>query len=463
MPGAGEVQSDPRRRVRFALLLLPIAGSVLAASLAGTGPASAIGIGSLLLGGAAWLLAVRLARSGGGALPIVVAGAILLRAIAGTVGEPRSDDAYRYLWEGEIVLEGRSPYAVAPASAESSSGADVASRVRTRFPELWARVNHKHVPAAYPPGAQFIGAAAAATCRALELEPERGGIRLLRWFFGACDLLLIWPLVRLLDRARLPRATAVVWAWSPLATIVFAGSAHLDSLAILLLIAALASSSRFRSLALLTAGILVKYLPVVALPWLARGRWAGWRIAAVLACVALAFAPFLLAGPASAIFTGVGEYAFRWEAASLVHRFLEGFFGRFYERDEGLLDPRRLARAVEGLAWLVLAVVHVRRDRDPVRGCAALVGAWLVLSPTLHPWYLCWMLPFLALRPSLAWTWLLAAAPLLDAPYSRWVEEGVWREPAWLWPVVALPFFALWLREHVSFSGGRSGAVRTTP
>jgi hypothetical protein len=453
---------EPRKsRARFTAAYFLILASVFGTALSsGTSGGFAFGIGALVVGSLGWLLSVRWAPGGPGRLPIVIAGAILLRGIAATVGVPRSDDAYRYLWEGELVLAGGNPYLHSPADASAAEDG-ISAKLRDEYSELWSRVNHKEVRAAYPPLSLLVGAGAAASCRLLQIRPEDGGIRLLRAFFGLCDLLVIGPLVRLLDRARIPRAMAVVWAWSPLATIEFAGSAHLDSLAILLLVSALAaSSSGVRSALLLAGGFLTKYLPVVALPWLARGRGARIRIAVFLGVSVLAFAPFILSsgvrGPAS-IFSGLGEYAFRWDSASLVHRFVEGFFARFRPFDESLTDPRRLARATEALAWLAFAIVRIRRDRDAVQGCAALIGAWIVLSPTLHPWYVCWMLPFLALRPSPAWSWLLCAAPLLDVPYVAWVREAVWREPRWLWPVLFVPFFALWIRARIR--AGRDRAV----
>jgi hypothetical protein len=68
------------------------------------------------------------------------------------------------------------------------------------------------------------------------------------------------------------------------------------------------------------------------------------------------------------------------------------------------------------------------------------------------------MLPFLALRFSAAWAWLVVAAPLLYWPLPRWKTEGVWSEPTWLWPVVALPFFALLLLEALALA--RAGSNR---
>jgi len=89
------------------------------------------------------------------------------------------------------------------------------------------------------------------------------------------------------------------------------------------------------------------------------------------------------------------------------------------------------------------------RVRDRVRGVGLLVAGFLVLTPTLHPWYMLWIVPFVALRPSAAWLWLLAAAPILYAPLPGWQAHGRWIEPAWMWPALALPFFALLVVQAV--------------
>jgi hypothetical protein len=411
-----------------------------------------------------------LARRGGGNFEIVVAGAIALRVVAWSGDAGLSDDVHRYLWEGEVVLEGANPYSSAPDTFEASRGSTVLDLRRT-YPELWEKVSHKEVRAAYPPLAQGVGAAVAAVCRWFDAAPETTGVSILRVFFGACDLLVLWPLARILERARLPRALAVVWGWSPLTSIEFAGSGHLDSLGILLLVWALATAlartsprigrlppSRsedrpfgFVPLALLSAGILTKYLPAVALPWLLRGKRPIAKAAFVAILCAAGFVPFLLLnGSANGLFSGLGEYAFRWESGSLVHRWIEPVFARAFERDESWSDPRRLARASEAIAWLIFAFFVVRRERDPARGVGALIGAWLVLSPTLHPWYLCWMLPFLALDASAAWSWLILVAPFLYWPLDGWQSVGIWSEPAWLWAVVALPFFGFLLMERLA-------------
>jgi len=102
------------------------------------------------------------------------------------------------------------------------------------------------------------------------------------------------------------------------------------------------------------------------------------------------------------------------------------------------------------IAWCAGAVWMWRRRFSVVQASAGGIGLFLLLSPTLHPWYLTWIVPFLALRSrraSPAWCWLVAVAPLLYWPVAAWQSMRVWREPVWLWPMVALPFLALLVWE----------------
>ena len=407
-----------------------------------------------------------LARRGAGDLRTVVLGAVALRVLAGSADPQLSDDVYRYLWEGEVVLEGASPFAFAPDDRTEPA----IERARRAYPELHASVNHRDVSAVYPPLAQAIGTGSAALCRAFDLAPETWGTRILRIVYGLADLLVIWPLSILLRRSRLPPTLVVAWAWSPLAAVEFAGSGHLDALGILLLLGALAAMTREQGrdagradaapVTLLAAGILAKYVPLLALPWFARGPGSLRRVASVLALVLLGFGPvLLLRGGGAGLMQGFEQYALRWEASSLVHRWLEGAFDLLFVADETWTDPRRLARGVAATAWLAFAVHTVVRVRDPAHGVGRLVGAWLVLSPTLHPWYLAWILPFLALRASAAWSWLVLVAPLLYWPLPGWQRDGIWNEPPWLWPFLALPFFGLLARGRMVRLGPRPGSM----
>ena len=68
--------------------------------------------------------------------------------------------------------------------------------------------------------------------------------------------------------------------------------------------------------------------------------------------------------------------------------------------------PRDVAKLTVALVIAVLACyTATRRDLDPLQESLLLLGAVILLSPTVHPWYLLWILPLAAAR--LSWGWLL--------------------------------------------------------
>jgi hypothetical protein len=64
-----------------------------------------------------------------------------------------------------------------------------------------------------------------------------------------------------------------------------------------------------------------------------------------------------------------------------------------------------------------------------------LVGGLLLLSPNLFPWYAVWLVPFLALAPSVAW---IAFTGSVVAAYTFFLHEP-WGIPGWARAVVFAP------------------------
>jgi len=256
------------------------------------------------------------------------------------------------------------------------------------------------------------------------------------------------------DSGQDPPAAPLTWAWCPLVSLEFAGSGHLDSLGILLLLLALLALPGGRASVWSALGAAVKFLPLCVLSWIGTGRAPGRRVllaAGALALLALSYLPFLLLeGGGRGFAAGLHEFGARWESASLVYRWVEPWVREHLGAGLGFEETRLRARILVGLAWVALAGAAVLRRRDAWSGAGAILGALLVLSPTLHPWYVLWMLPFLARQPSLSWSWLAAGAALFYWPLSGWKSHGEWIEPLWIWWLVAPPFAALWIRERIA-------------
>jgi hypothetical protein len=124
-----------------------------------------------------------------------------------------SDDIFRYLLDGMILLEGANPYAAAPDAVASANPAVAA---------LIPMVNHGHLPTIYPPAAQFVFAAGAFF----------GGTVGMKLVLAVMDLAACFLIIRILTQLHLPASRAVLYAWHPLPVIEIAASGHIDAAAI---------------------------------------------------------------------------------------------------------------------------------------------------------------------------------------------------------------------------------------
>ena len=343
---------------------------------------------------------------------------------------PISDDIYRYVWDGRVQLAGINPYLYAPEAPQVAHLRDA----------LYAGINHKDVSTIYPPLAQFFFRL---VCT---LQPSlvamKSGLVL-------ADLLLVLLLVRILrQRGQDPRRV-LLYAWNPLAVIEIAGSGHLDVLAVLLLFSALYWLEAGRRTAAVWAGagaLLAKFLPALALPlfWkpLRGQRRLLWWLPLL---IGLGFLPY--AGAGMQLFAGLQTYLLKW-------RFNDAFFSLCYEllkdpalaQDEAALQQAKLVCAA--LLGLVL-LWACWRSADPYQGAFAILGAYVLLTPTLHPWYLIWVLPFFALFPSPAWLFLSASIFLAYDVLSVYSRTGLWEESPWVLWAEYLPFYLLLLCQFL--------------
>jgi hypothetical protein len=365
----------------------------------------------LLLCGGAGLLSLLAATILSGARPgFVLFAASLFRATLLLRSPDLSEDLYRYLWDARAAAAGFSPWAHAP---DDPAAVGVA-------PEIRGLVAHRDVKSVYPPVAQaaFRAGSAGGRCP-----------RCLRALFAAADVGIVWLLSR-----QASGFAAALYAFHPLPVLEGAGQGHLDPLGIALLLLSLAFLGARRpvlsglSFAL---SVLTKYVSLAAaLPIARRG---GWRLA--LSGAAGAAVLWLAStrggvSPAGGLF----EYASRWEFNSVLYpaavrlmrdgdvpaRAKTAFLG-WKERHGHPAWTQRVfpyfydgffARVVLALALAAVLLAIAWRARDPAAGAFASLGALLLFSPTLHPWYLLWALPFAAIGREPAFLYLSFASPL---------------------------------------------------
>ncbi len=380
-----------------------------------------------------------------------------------------SDDIYRYLWDGHVLLEGVNPYAHPPEH-------EALAAIRT---EWHGEINHPHVSTIYPPLTQIL----------FGLVNLAGGTILaakLIWlcFDLGCALLLQGIAAR---TGRNPARVLVWYLWSPLLIVETAWSAHFDAVGLFLVTAVIwvavwvrddgraGSSARTRPDgasaetisdldpsagcrlfafwkrpaalgSVLGLAALVKFAPAAALPPLVR-RYGLRTLVAFVAVCAFLYLPFAGAG-VSALAAGLRTYARHWSAN-------EGAFSLVLHLAG---DPVAARTAV---AVMVLAVAgYATWKRFSVeRALLWILGAGLLLSPTVHPWYVLWVLPMAALRSHAPFLLVGGLAFLGYWGLAGYEATGIWPQPGWNRAAMWLPVWGLILWRLVPAGGSRT----TTP
>jgi hypothetical protein len=357
----------------------------------------------------------------------IIVFAICFRGILWLSPPTLSDDIYRYVWEGKLTGSGINPFAAPP---EDPALAQLRDQV------IYPGINRRDLAAVYPPLSQLIFAASA------WLSPTLGAMKLTFIIF---DVLTIGILLMTLRELSIPVTRIAIYAMNPLIIMEFAGSGHSDSAGIFFMLCALyffLKKRTYSPVVCLALSVLNKFLPLVFLPFLLGRK----KVAAILlfvAASALFYAPFLSAG--TKLVQSLFIYAEHWFFnASLYDAFL------WVGNDK--MAARRMSAAVFLLVMGGLYVWYLRKDPEE-RGKALYyvacigLGSFLLLTPVVHPWYVCWIVPLLVIVPNRAWIFFTGAVFLSYLVLRGYVATGVWEEDALVKLAQYLPFYALLLYD----------------
>jgi hypothetical protein len=353
-----------------------------------------------IYGYAAWRLvkgSILSAASERHALIAILIVAALLRAIALFAPQALSTDAFRYVWDGRVQAAGINPYRYVPV--DPALGA-------LRDAEIYPNINRAdYAHTIYPPAAQMSF---------LAIERISDSILGMKIGMLAFDALTIGCLMALLRRRGLPVTRVLLYAWHPLPVWEFAGTGHVDALAIGLLMLAFLAASRRASLltgVALAAATLVKFYPAVVGPALYR-RW-DWRMPAAFAVtLLLLYAPYLQVGPA--VFGFLSGYADEEGLRSGDGIFLWSLLRALFHVPEHCVQyfaPLAALLMLAAAAWLQFS--RRWRDRNTWTAALGLASLFTLLVSPHDPWYFTWLVPFLCFRLTAAHAWLTAACTLM--------------------------------------------------
>jgi hypothetical protein len=351
-------------------------------------------------------------------------GIIMVMAIAlrfAFWSQPMSDDVYRYVWEGQMLVQGENPWLKAPADPSL----DVYST------PLRQKINHPELTAIYSPGVVALFALV------VRLSEHPLVMKVLAVLFDLGTLVLILYLLALRQKVL---KWSLLYALNPLVLISFAGQAHLDSIMIFMMMAAFIAYEKkwFRSMfAFIALGFQVKYTALLIIPALIKKSnikhlW----VFAVLA--ALPFIPFLIHD------IGAPFRTFVHFGTAMAHN------GPIHGILRSITTSIPLATFLCGLLFMVFAYFSFRAHRFyPELMILSFLQLFFILSPTVHLWYITWAIPFAVFYPTwslfiLSWSFLFA----FSADQS-FINHGVWRQPLIYSLMIWTPYLALLIAEKL--------------
>lgn len=329
-------------------------------------------------------------------------------------GFPTSDDVNRYLWEGNLMLAGESPYA---STANSEAWIDYRDG-------YWEQMNHKDKPTAYPPLALAVFAA----LNLLSYHPW-----IYKVFFGFADMAALTVLIAILVNRTLPVRNALFYGLNPVTIIAFSGEAHFDSLLVLLMLASLLAREHNKigwCWFFLGLSIQIKIISVILVPlylWKDRSFRTLWILIPLL-LPSLWFREDL-----PNLFAGLFRFGGTMSHNGSINHLLIDFSG-------SRVIASRLSLAFLAVVVLITSI----RSRDALKGSYIIMGAFILLSPTIHYWYLSWVLPLVALFPSLPWLALFALSGFYFTAWVMFGKTGDWYQPIEYLRIQWIPFYVLW-------------------
>ncbi len=365
---------------------------------------------------------------------------LLFRAALLPAQQIQEDDVYRYLWDGKVFAHDVNPYKFAPMEVtrlkefliqdpeafeqthDTQSMAELSQLYDLKWesPESLVyqeRINHPEVATLYPPLAQMVFRLAH------HIQPD--SIITLRLLFLAFDLVALMFIVLTLQALGMNRLWAMVYFWCPLVIKETFNSTHLDIIGIAMLcgtLFCLVKKRFFSANAFLALSVVGKLYPAILLPLILKQQWGaadskienrwlrcGLSVLLFGGIVALFYLPFIEIG--SQTFSGLREFATRWQQNDSIFALLVGFFGLLV-KSNGPVPlshdlPSLLAKITVALLLgaVMLYLLFWRKEAENPEPKAALEPLFIImalvflLSPVQNPWYLCWVVPFLCIVP----------------------------------------------------------------
>lgn len=331
-----------------------------------------------------------------------------------------SDDIYRFVWDGRLIINGLNPFDQLPGYYLENK---ILPEALTQ--DLYDSLNSWEYYTIYPPVLQSIFALST------WLFPQSvvaSGITM-KLFLFLGEIGSIWLILKLLQHFSLPKKRVLLYILNPLIILEIMGNLHFEGLMIFFLLLAfwwLTIEAKLPFSALAMAGsVASKLLPLMFLPFLIARL--GWRrsflyFGMVGITLLLMFSPLLSGLFLNNFGASLDLYFRRFEFNASIFYVLKWFYRGVFDDPYAIRSVGPTLALISLTSITILAVVRRRADWQqlPTSWLFA-ISIYLLLTTTVHPWYIC--MP-VALSVFTNWRYPIVWSAVIMLSYSHYWDGG---------------------------------------
>ncbi len=297
-----------------------------------------------------------------------------------------SDDYFRFLWDGRLIIAGENPFLHLPSFYAENGFSGIPGLDH----DLFSGLNSPNYFSVYPPVCQFIFALAALMNPLSNLS----GIIVMRLFIILAETGSFWLLLKLLGQFRLPSRNVLWYALNPLVIMELTGNLHFEALMLFFTLASfyfLSKNRYYFSAVALGLAVCTKLIPLLILPFLFKrmGIQNGIIFSAVtgLTCLVL-FLPFITPELVSHFWNSLNLYFQKFEFNASIY-FIFRWLGIYFT---GYNQIAKIGPLLSGLTFVAILFLAYREKHSEVRNLPLVLLIALTihygLAPIVHPWYI---------------------------------------------------------------------------
>lgn len=345
-----------------------------------------------------------------------------------------SDDIYRYVFDGNMILMGNNPYSIPPSLFETNN---------QELLLLKKSINHSNLITIYPPAAQLT----------FSLGALLGGVIGMKLLLIILDIFSCFFIIKILKKLKLPLSNAVLYAWHPLPVIEIASSGHIEGATIfftIFTIFVLVLTKNSKEIFILnfsipqwfigfflgivfSMAVLSKWVPLIFTP--------GIIILLDFKNIKYILTGFIISSSALFIFfypdvvnsfDTLVIYAANWEFSGFIFRTLR------YLTNSGKIARFIIASLfISSIIIIYLPYITKSKDTSVIKPRKVFRSFYLTsmvfifLTPTLHPWYLLYLIAFLPFNPEpagIVFSWSIFLSYRVVMVYAltgEWSEDNL--------------------------------------